>query len=159
MFKRYLAPLFVAVSMGIAACSQASAPTAEPSAAAKAQTELPLKIEAAKDARLAAVLIYADWCGSCKKLDPKIKAAKARNDFAGTSFITLDYTDRDREAVFHAADVAGVGAPIRTFFADEMTTGLLLLVDLDDQTIVGDLRKELSDAEIEAAIVNAAAAA
>ena len=159
MLKRYIAPLIVAMSMGIAACSQASVPNAEISAAAKPQTDLPLKIEAAKDARLAAVFIYADWCGSCKKLDPKIKAAKARNDFADTSFITLDYTERDQDAVFHAADVAGVGAPIRAFFADEMTTGLLLLVDLDDQTIVGDLRKRLSVEEIEAAIVNAAAAA
>lgn len=158
MSKRYIAPLVMALSMGVAACSQASAPKAEVTTAT-AKKELPMKIEAAEDARLAAVLIYADWCGSCKKLDPKIKAAKARNDFAGTSFITLDYTDRDQEAVFLAADAAGVGAPIRAFFAEEMKTGLLLLVDLDDQTIVGDLRKELSDAEIEAAIVNAAAAA
>lgn len=159
MSKRYIAPLAVTLFMGVAACSEASAPVAAGTETAAAEKELPMKIEVAEDTRLAAVMIHADWCSSCKKLNPKIEAAKDRNDFVGTSFITLDYTDRDQDAVFAAADAAGVGAPIRAFFADEMKTGLMLLVDLDDQTIVGDLRKELSDTEIEAAIVSAAAAA
>ena len=41
------------------------------------------------------VLMYADWCGSCKALDPKIRQAReeAKLDIQDVLFVTLDLTD------------------------------------------------------------------
>lgn len=152
MKRHYLLPLAGLLSLGLAACGGANEPSSK-----LAPGELPMTIEAAEDARLAAVKIYADWCSSCKVLDPKVDAVRSNNTFPATSFITLDYTSRDKELLLEAADAAGVGAPIRAQFESGVTTGILLLVDLDDQSIVADLRKELSEAEMAAAITAAEA--
>lgn len=106
--------------------------------------------------RLAAVLIYADWCSSCKILDPKLQAAKAEGEIDGVSYHTLDYTARDEDALFAGADALGVGRAIREQLSGNVKTGILLLVDVDDRRIVGDLRKELSSEELRAAIEAAA---
>ena len=113
----------------------------------------------AEDARLAAVLVYADWCSSCKIIDPKIAAAKAAGPMENVSFVTLDYTDRNAHAFFQQADQLGIGAPIRAQLEGNVKTGILLLVDLDDQKVVGDLRKELSAQDIRSQIISAANAA
>lgn len=111
------------------------------------------------DTRLAAVLVYAKWCGSCKILDPKLQTAKAEGPIDGLQYFVLDYTDRDEEAFFASADTLGIGAPIRAELGDSVTTGILLLIDIDDGKIVGDLRKKLSPTEIRSAMVEAAASA
>lgn len=109
--------------------------------------------------RLAAVLIYADWCGSCKVLDPKIASVRDQHEFDGTQFIRLDYTARDDEAFFDAADEAGIGSAIRSHLGDKVKTGQLLLVDLDDGTVVGAIKKDMSETEIADTIDSAAAEA
>ena len=48
----------------LAACGQVSVPASERAAVSAPST----------DTRVLAVLSYADWCGSCKALDPKVKA-------------------------------------------------------------------------------------
>lgn len=119
----------------------------------------PAAVQNVGDAKLAAVLTYADWCSSCKILDPKLRTVKAETEFPGTAFVTLDYTARDGEAMFKAADAAGVGEAVRAHLADEIKTGLLLLVDVDDKKVLDVVRKNMSEAEITAAIAKAAGAA
>lgn len=109
--------------------------------------------------RLAAVYIYADWCGSCKVLGPKVLTASAQGPIDGLQHFVLNYTARDDDAFFAAADSLGLGAPIRAKLEAGVKTGMLLLVDVDDKKIVGDLRKTLSPDEIRAALVDATAAA
>lgn len=106
----------------------------------------------AQDANLAAVLVFAEWCSSCKILDPKLQAVKAADAFPGVSFMTIDYTGRDVDALFAEADKKGVGPAVRTYLADEVKTGWLLLVDLDDNRVVGQVVKSMDEAEIAGAI-------
>ena len=150
MFKHFI---FAAMTAALVACSGPAGDAGSSNAARFVNAEV------SADTRLAAVLIYADWCGSCKVLDPKLQSAKAEGPIAGLQHFVLNYTDRDEDALFTAADELGLGAPIREKLSDGVKTGILLLVDLDDGTVVGDLRKELSAEEIRAAMVAATNAA
>ena len=113
----------------------------------------------AGDARLAAVLSYADWCGSCRVLDPKINAVREASGFDGVAFVRLDYTQRSDDAYFAAADAAGVGEAVRAKFNAGIKTGMVLLIDIDDAEIVGEIRRDDSEEAITDAIEAAAAEA
>ena len=142
----------------LAACSSEKAETVQ-TVEAKSTSAKEAMMVAAEDSRLVAVLSYADWCGSCKILEPKVEAVQASGAVEGVSFLTLDYTDRDVEAIFAAADAAGVGEAVRAQFAQSVKTGIMLLVDRDDKKVVSVVKKEMTNDEIAAAIQAAAAAA
>ncbi len=61
---------------------------------------LPLQVQAEaafhKTPELIGVLYYADWCGSCKTLDPQIEKArgKAGLDDMPIVFVRMDLTDK-----------------------------------------------------------------
>ena len=74
--------------LALTACSQADAPRVDARAGAEMAGQ-------AMSIKTKAVLIYADWCGSCKVLDPKLKKAKEIGPMPGLEFITLDYTDKN----------------------------------------------------------------
>ena len=131
----------------IAACGQASVPAAERDAVTAP----------AEDVRILAVLSYADWCGSCKTLDPKVKAVQAANTFDGVAFATIDYTSRSDEAFFADAETLGIGDTLRATFADKIKTGRLYLVNLDTGEVVSTVDKSMDEAAIAAAISDAAA--
>lgn len=140
--------LFAAAFLGlIAACSPAT-----PSNVAPIEVTAP-----AEDDRIVAALSYASWCGSCRALDPKITEARAGGDPEGVHFVVLDYTDRDVDAFFAGAETAGVGPALRTHYADGVTTGRMVLVDLETGTVVGEINKNMSSAEIREALETAAA--
>ena len=131
----------------LAACGQATAPASE-RAAVSAPTE---------DTRVLAVLSYADWCGSCKALDPKVKAVQAANTFDGVEFAIIDFTSKDTDAFFADAETLGVGDAMRTTFGDKVKTGRLYLVDLDTGDVISTVDKSMTEADIATAI-NAAVA-
>ena len=131
----------------LAACGQASVPASE-----RAAVTAP-----AEDARILAVLSYADWCGSCKALDPKVRAVQAANTFDGVAFATIDYTSRSDEAFFADAETLGIGDTMRATFADKIKTGRLYLVSLDTGEVISTVDKSMDEAAIAAAISEAAA--
>jgi thiol-disulfide isomerase/thioredoxin len=134
--------------LALAACSQAETPKAEmPAAKTTAVQVMNIKTKA--------VLIYADWCGSCKALDPKIKKARAMGPVPGLDFVTLDYTAKDAKAFYAQADAAGVGEAVRAHMDGKIKTGELLLIDLDDKKIVGTVTQALEPAEIITALKDA----
>lgn len=134
------------LSLVMAACGNAPSETAGASDSAVAEVT---------EARLVAALSYADWCGSCQTLDPKVQEARAGGDL-GAAFVTLDYTAKDKEAFFAAADAAGVGGPVREKYSEAVKTGHMLLIDVDDAKIVQIITKEMSASEIAAAVKAAA---
>ncbi len=131
----------------VAACSQADVPASE-----RAAVTTP-----AEDTRVLAVLSYADWCGSCQALDPKMKAVQAANTFDGVEFATIDYTSRDADAFFTDAETLGVASAMRATFSEKIKTGRLYLVNLDSGDVISTVDKSMDEAAIAAAI-NAAAA-
>ncbi|MEL7033014.1 MAG: thioredoxin family protein [Pseudomonadota bacterium] len=130
----------------MAACSQADVPASE-----RAAVTAP-----ADDTRVLAVLSYADWCGSCKALDPKVKAVQAASSFDGVEFATIDYTSRDADAFFADAETLGVADAMRATFPEKIKTGRLYLVNLDSGEVISTVDKSMDEAEISAAITEAA---
>ncbi|MEM0928621.1 MAG: thioredoxin domain-containing protein [Pseudomonadota bacterium] len=106
---------------------------------------------------ITAALSYADWCSSCKMLDPKLAAVRQNHALEGITFVTLDYTERDSGAFFMAADNAGIGEAVSSHFAAEVKTGLLLLVDPATQEVVSVINKTMSETEILSALTAATA--
>jgi thiol-disulfide isomerase/thioredoxin len=107
----------------LSACAESSRPAGEAS-------------RPVASSEIAAVRVYADWCPNCRALDPKLDAVAASGDWDGVSFVRIDYTKRDREAVFAEADRLGVGPAIRAHFAGGIKTGQLLLVDVQSQAVI-----------------------
>ena len=95
---------------------------------------------------LVGVLFYADWCNSCKVLDPQIQKARADSELDNGSvlFVSLDLTD---ETTSHQSKLLmeslGMG---EVYAAHEGTTGFMLLVDAESKEVMTRLTKEL-DAE------------
>lgn len=140
-----LTSAFISV-LALTACSQAETPKLDTSKV----TEMATKASNATimETKTKAVLVYADWCGSCKVLDPKIKKVQAMGNISGLEFVTLDYTAKDAAAFYAQADAAGVGAAVKTYLDGTIKTGQLLLVDVDDQKVVGKVTKTSEPAEI-----------
>lgn len=116
--KTLLSSAFIGASLALSACSNADAPRA-------AQVE---SVQIAELTPVSAVLIYADWCGSCKVLDPKLKAVLPQFEDRGVTLVTLDYTAKDKDAFYAAANAAGVGEAVRSALGDTVKTGQLFLV-------------------------------
>ena len=135
----------------LGACSQAEAPKG-------AVVDMVKTVSTVGDAKTAAVLVYADWCGSCKALDPKIEKVHAMGDIPGLAFITLDYTDKDADNFYAQAKAAGVHDAVQTYLDGKIKTGMLLLVDVDDGKVIGKVTKELEPNEIVSALKDALAA-
>lgn len=112
----------------------------------------------AMETKTIAVLLYADWCSSCKILDPKIKAVQAMGDMPGLDFVTLDYTAKNPDDFYAQAAAAGVESAVRTELGGAIKTGWLLLVDMDDARVIGKVTKEDDAAQIAAKLKDALAA-
>ncbi len=134
----------------ITACSGASSPSKSETAAVAIQAP-------AEDTRLLAVMSYADWCGSCKALDPKVQAVKAAGTFEGVEFFTIDYTKKNDEAFFADADTLGVGDTMRATFEDKIKTGKLYLINRDSGAVVSIVDKNMDEATIAEMIAEASA--
>lgn len=106
----------------------------------------------APDTRLAAVMVRADWCASCKILEPKILEIRNTQMLEGLAHIVIDYTERNTRDLLGQADAAGVGPAMRKEFSDEVITGMLYLVDIDDQKVIGDARQSATPEQIKSLI-------
>jgi len=135
-----LTSAFISV-LALTACSQAEAPKID---TAKVE-EMTTKVMSTKTK---AVLVYADWCGSCKVLDPKVKKVQSMGAISGIEFVTLDYTDKDADGFYAQAQAAGVEEAVKSYLDGTIKTGQLLLVDLDDKKVIGKVTKTLEPAEI-----------
>lgn len=102
--------------------------------------------DAGQEPTTVALLFYADWCGSCKELDPKLREARSALADEPVLFLTFDHTDEEtsRQAAMlaHAVDLEEI-------YAEHAgRTGFLLLVHPDEKAVVGQVTREATPDEI-----------
>jgi len=104
-----------------------------------------------EEAELIALRMYADWCGKCKALDPKVDEVKPEFKGKPILFAVFDQTDEfaQEQSVLHAR-LLGLDHVQKEFGGQ---TGLLLLIDpesgkikerITHQISVDELRKKLT---------------
>jgi len=99
------------------------------------------------------LMFHSDHCGSCKVLDPKIKAAQASFAKEPILFLTFDHTDAATQMqAALLADATGMG---EVYVAQSKANGFMLLVDPKSGEVVAKLSRDMSVAEIETAILKA----
>lgn len=98
-----------------------------------------------------AVLFYADWCGSCKVLDPKIKEARSElSDETKTLFVTFDLTDdASKMQTAMLAESLGLG---EVYAEHGNKTGFMLVLDAEGKTVERKLTKTDDAATIRQAL-------
>jgi thiol-disulfide isomerase/thioredoxin len=143
----------VAASLVFAACSGADTPKIDAPAVKDISAN---QVQVATKTK--AVLIYADWCGSCKVLDPKIQKVQAMGDMPGLEFVTLDYTDKNADDFYAQAKMAGVEEAVRAYLDGTIKTGQLLLVDMDDQKVLSKVTKTFDTSQMVSALQDAISA-
>ncbi|MEW6213288.1 MAG: thioredoxin family protein [Acidobacteriota bacterium] len=102
---------------------------------------------------LLAVLFYADWCNSCKILEPKLNQVKREFQDKSVLFTRFDLTDdftKDQSA--HFAALIG----LENFYREsEGKTGFMLLIDGQSKKLLGKITKEKSPDEIRTMLTHA----
>lgn len=94
------------------------------------------------------VLYYADWCGSCKVLDPKIEQAKKglAATHAPILFVQLDLTN---EQTRYQSELLVNSLSLESSYAKYGgKTGFMLLLDADSKQVIARLTKNLDTADI-----------
>jgi len=103
--------------------------------------------------RLIAITMYADWCGSCKVLDPKVDAVKKEFKGKGVFFTQFDFTDDfTTEQSAHYASLVG----LENLYSEHAgKTGYMLLIKPETKEVVSRITRDNSEEEIKQTILNA----
>src|SRR5713226_3585374 len=121
-------------------------------AIAQAQEKQPPKQKVERP-KVLAVLFYADWCSSCKELEPKLN--KVKRDFEGKPilFTRFDLTDEftNDQAARYAALLG-----LESYYTENAgKTGYMLLIDSHSKKVLGRINKQDSPADMKAALTKA----
>ena len=89
-------------------------------------------VEEAKP-EIIAVSMHADWCGSCKQLEPRV--ASAREELGGrkVQWVTADVTDRTNPIGKRTLEKLGLG---EVFAQYGNRTGIVVLVDAETREVL-----------------------
>lgn len=128
--------LFVVLVLLLSGLSHAQAPTG--------QTEQP---------RLIAVTMWAEWCNSCRILDPKVEAVKREFEGQAVFFTRFDMTDDfTKEQSAYYASLIG----LETLYREHAgKTGYMLLVKSETKEVVARITRDKSNDEIKQTISSA----
>ena len=95
-----------------------------------------------------AVKMYADWCGSCKILDPRL--AQVQPEFSGGNILFVRFDFTDAKAVHQSGMLAGTLGLDRLYAMNARKTGYLAIVDRATGDVVERITKDHSEQEIRA---------
>jgi len=96
------------------------------------------------------LMFYSDTCGSCKVLDPKIAAVKPEFLAKPILFAKLDHSNPDtKNQAALLADSLGLAD---VYKAQAKASGFLLLVNPDNQEVLAKITRDMSEADIKAAL-------
>lgn len=99
--------------------------------------------------KVVGLMFYADTCGSCKILDPKIEAVKKDYTAKPILFATLDHSNEgSRNQAALLAESLGLG---KIYAAQEKASGFLLLINPKSGEVITKLTRDMSEAAIKAA--------
>ncbi len=105
-----------------------------------------------KEPKLIGVLYYADWCGTCKILDPQIEKARGKMDLDNMPivFVRMDLTNKTTAAQSGMlASALGLGA---LYNDNSGKTGYMALVDSETKGVVATIDKTMKADDISALI-------
>lgn len=105
----------------------------------------PVPIEGEGDPALYVIKVHADWCGSCKALVPILKEVQAEVADQPVLFVKLDVTD---STLTSQARLLAAALNIEDHFKANNKTGLVLLINAQDHTLLETVTKQNSAAEI-----------
>ncbi len=106
-------------------------------------------LEASKP-KVVGVLFYSETCASCKVLDPKIEAVKKEYASKAILFTKLDHSNDGSKN--QAALLAGTIGIEKVYKAQEKGSGFMLLVNPKNQEVIAKLTRDMSEADIKAAL-------
>jgi len=96
--------------------------------------------------KIAAIKFHADYCGACKKLDPKITELKSTFKDQGVVFVRFDFTnDESKKKTKSIASTEG----LESVLSANKGTGYIVLYDLKAKKIVGKLNNLQDVVEME----------
>ena len=102
-----------------------------------------------------AVMMYADWCGTCKALDPKITQAREIDnlDSKNVLFVNLDLTD---ETSNHQAAMMAAALGITELYESNAgKTGFMLLINAETGEKISRITNKLDAKSISEHITDA----
>ncbi len=137
--RNFILGFLFASFAALSACSE----TAEPVTTSYSSAQI-------QEAKVIAVLSYAEWCASCKILTPKINAIRADYEKRGMVFVSLDYTDKDLKSFYAQAAKDGVEGPVRNYFNGGVITGRLMLISPEGEMLARPVNMNHTPDEIRA---------
>lgn len=105
--------------------------------------------------KVVGLLFYADWCASCKVLEPKLNEVKKQFMDQPIYFTRVDMTDDSTQKQSGMlAEWVGLGEIYREHAPK---TGFMLLIDPQTKKVLSKLTKTQSEAELKTAMEDALA--
>ncbi len=104
-----------------------------------------VSVEGKGDPALYVVKVHADWCGSCTALGPILKEVQAGVADQPVLFVQLDVTD---STLTSQARLLAAALGVEDHFKANNKTGLVLLINAQDRTLLETVTKQNSAAEI-----------
>ncbi len=130
-----LAPALAIAGFVLAGASFAGASDAQPGSDARPSGT---RAEAARTPRVIALTFYADWCATCRVVEPRLE--EVFGGFSDQPLLTvkLDKSDRDSKQAEYMLAALGLGELWREHAGK---TGYVLLVDAETKRVVDTLTR------------------
>ena len=92
--------------------------------------------EEKSETKLVAAVFHSDYCGACKKMKPEVMALQPKLEGKNVEWVDFDFTSAETKAASkkRAADLG-----LSELYADNQSTGFVLLIDSESKETVAKL--------------------